>query len=85
MTLNGGRVSRRHAGTLWSYRNDGRAAGNLRSALWRSAGPALTCCMPQRAPSISILNALVDVTQQSVNGRQRVINGSADGSDFGSA
>jgi DNA-binding SARP family transcriptional activator len=30
------RVDRRHAaGTLWPFGNDGRAAGNLRSALWR--------------------------------------------------
>ncbi|MER7756239.1 BTAD domain-containing putative transcriptional regulator [Kitasatospora sp. NPDC097643] len=36
VALNGGRVERRHAaGTLWPLGDDLRAAGNLRSALWR--------------------------------------------------
>ncbi|MCJ0874244.1 BTAD domain-containing putative transcriptional regulator [Streptomyces sp. AP-93] len=36
VALNGGRVERRHAaGTLWPAGDDQRAAGNLRSALWR--------------------------------------------------
>ncbi|MFJ6484793.1 MULTISPECIES: AfsR/SARP family transcriptional regulator [unclassified Streptomyces] len=36
VALNGGRVERRHAaGTLWPSGDDLRAAGNLRSALWR--------------------------------------------------
>ncbi len=36
VALNGGRVERRHAaGTLWPEGDDYRAAGNLRSALWR--------------------------------------------------
>ncbi|MFB7051940.1 AfsR/SARP family transcriptional regulator [Streptomyces vinaceus] len=36
VALNGGRVERRHAaGTLWPTGDDLRAAGNLRSALWR--------------------------------------------------
>ncbi|WP_045300125.1 AfsR/SARP family transcriptional regulator [Saccharothrix sp. ST-888] len=36
VALNGGRVERRHAaGMLWPLGDDLRAAGNLRSALWR--------------------------------------------------
>jgi DNA-binding SARP family transcriptional activator len=36
VALHGGRVDRRHAaGTLWPCGTDERAAGNLRSALWR--------------------------------------------------
>ncbi|MCX4695755.1 BTAD domain-containing putative transcriptional regulator [Streptomyces sp. NBC_01408] len=36
VALHGGRVERRHAaGTLWPSGDDLRAAGNLRSALWR--------------------------------------------------
>lgn len=36
VALHRGRVERRHAaGTLWPIGDDGRAAGNLRSALWR--------------------------------------------------
>jgi DNA-binding SARP family transcriptional activator len=42
VTLLGGRVNRRHAaGTLWPYGDDGRAAGNLRSALWRLKGAGI--------------------------------------------
>ena len=36
VALRRGRIERRYvAGTLWPVGNDGRAAGNLRSALWR--------------------------------------------------
>lgn len=41
------RVERRYvASTLWPVRDDGRAAGNLRSALWRlrGAGIDVLCC-----------------------------------------
>lgn len=47
VALRQGRVERRYvAGTLWSVRDDGRAAGNLRSALWRlrRAGIDVLCC-----------------------------------------
>jgi DNA-binding SARP family transcriptional activator len=40
VALNGGRVERRRAaGMLWPENDDLRAAGNLRSALWRLRGP----------------------------------------------
>jgi DNA-binding SARP family transcriptional activator len=39
IALHGGRVERRHAaGLLWPIGNDARAAGNLRSSLWRLRG-----------------------------------------------
>ncbi len=43
VALTGGRVDRRTAaGVLWPDGNDVRAAGNLRSALWRMRGPEST-------------------------------------------
>jgi DNA-binding SARP family transcriptional activator len=42
VALQGGRVDRRAAaGTLWSTGDDARAAGNLRSALWRLRGAGI--------------------------------------------
>jgi DNA-binding SARP family transcriptional activator len=42
VALRPGRVERRHvAGTLWPVGHDGRAAGNLRSALWRLRGAGI--------------------------------------------
>jgi DNA-binding SARP family transcriptional activator len=42
VALHGGRVDRsRVAGTLWPYGSDNRAAGNLRSALWRLKGAGI--------------------------------------------
>jgi DNA-binding SARP family transcriptional activator len=42
VALHGGRVDRcRAAGTLWPYGPDNRAAGNLRSALWRLKGAGI--------------------------------------------
>jgi DNA-binding SARP family transcriptional activator len=83
VTLNGGRVSRRHAaGTLWPHGDDDRAAGNLRSALWRL-----------RAAGIDVLHAdkwmlyldpelSVDITQLS-QWATKIIKGRADVSDLG--
>jgi len=82
VTLNGGRVSRRHAaGTLWPYGDDERAAGNLRSALWRlrRADIGVLCadnCMLYLDPQVS-----VDIAELS-QWATRVIDGSADSSDF---
>jgi DNA-binding SARP family transcriptional activator len=47
VALGRGRVGRRYAAdTLWPVGDDGRAAGNLRSALWRlrGAGIDVVCC-----------------------------------------
>src|SRR4051795_7611946 len=42
LALKGGRVERRvMAGTLWPDAPDARAAGNLRSALWRLRGAGI--------------------------------------------
>lgn len=42
IALHSGRLDRRHvAGTLWPYGDDERAAGNLRSALWRLRGAGI--------------------------------------------
>lgn len=42
VALKGRRVERRHAaGALWPSGSDGRAAGNLRSALWRLRGAGI--------------------------------------------
>jgi|SRR5918994_870713 DNA-binding SARP family transcriptional activator len=81
--LKGGRVSRQHAaGTLWPYGDDERAAGNLRSALWRLRGAGIDVlhadrCMLYLDPDVS-----VDITQLS-RWATRVIDGSADASDLG--
>jgi DNA-binding SARP family transcriptional activator len=83
VTLNGGRVSRRQAaGTLWPCGDDQRAAGNLRSALWRLRGAGIDVlhadkCMLYLDPEVS-----VDITQLS-RWATRVISDSADGSDLG--
>ena len=82
VTLNGGRVNRRHAaGTLWPCCDDDRAAGNLRSALWRLRGAGIDVlhadkCMLYLDPELS-----VDITQLS-RWATRVIDSSADGSDL---
>jgi DNA-binding SARP family transcriptional activator len=83
VTLNGGRVSRRHAaGTLWPCGGDERAAGNLRSALWRLRGAGIDVlhadkCMIYLDPEVS-----VDITQLFERAT-KVIDGSADGYDLG--
>jgi DNA-binding SARP family transcriptional activator len=83
VTLNGGRVSRRHAaGTLWPCGDEERAAGNLRSALWRLRGAGIDVlraenCILYLDPEVS-----VDITQL-LRWATRVISGSADGSDLG--
>jgi DNA-binding SARP family transcriptional activator len=56
VALHGGRVDRRAAaGTLWPLGDDARAAGNLRSALWRLRGAGIdllesTACSVRLGP-----------------------------------
>ena len=82
VTLHGGRISRRSAaGALWPHGNDERAAGNLRSALWRLRGAGIHVlyadkCMLYFDPEVS-----VDITQLS-QWATRVIDGGAGGADF---
>jgi DNA-binding SARP family transcriptional activator len=82
VTLNGGRVSRRHAaGTLWPYGDDNRAAGNLRSALWRLRGAGIDVLHADKWMLYLDPELSVDITQLS-RWATRVIEGSADNSDF---
>ncbi len=78
VALSGSRVSRRStAGALWAIGNDVRAAGNLRSALWRlrSAGIDLIRCDKQSlwlAEHTEVDVTLVnDWAERLINGRYR--------------
>jgi DNA-binding SARP family transcriptional activator len=82
VALNGGRVSRRHAaGTLWPCGDDERAAGNLRSALWRLRGAGIDVLHAEKHILYLDPEVPVDITHLS-GWATRVINGSADGSDL---
>jgi DNA-binding SARP family transcriptional activator len=82
VTLNGGRVSRRFAaGTLWPWADDERAAGNLRSSLWRLRGAGIDVLRADRCMLYLDPEAFVDITQLS-RWATRVIDGSADPSDL---
>ncbi len=82
VTLNGGRVSRRHAaGTLWPYGDDERAAGNLRSALWRLRRADIDVLHADKSMLNLDPRVSVDVTQLS-RAATKVISGGADGSDL---
>jgi DNA-binding SARP family transcriptional activator len=82
VTLHGGRVRRRYAaGTLWPRCNDARAAGNLRSALWRLRGAGIDVlhadqCMLYLDPELAVDIALLS------RWAARIIDSSADGSDL---
>jgi DNA-binding SARP family transcriptional activator len=82
VALNGGRADRRHAaGTLWPSGDDLRAAGNLRSALWRLKGAGIDILTADKHtlelnPEITVdVNALCAWAT-------RVIDGSASMSDL---
>ncbi|WP_078910779.1 AfsR/SARP family transcriptional regulator [Streptomyces sp. NRRL WC-3742] len=67
VALNGGWVERRHAaGTLWPLGDDLRAAGNLRSALWRLKAAGIDvldsdkCSLSVREHTVVDLNVLCD-------------------------
>jgi DNA-binding SARP family transcriptional activator len=82
VTLNGGRISRRFAaGTLWPFGDDERAAGNLRSALWRLRGAGIDVLHADKCALYLDSELSVDVTQLS-RWATRVIDGSADASDL---
>ncbi|MFK0252429.1 BTAD domain-containing putative transcriptional regulator [Streptomyces sp. NPDC090445] len=76
VALNGGRVERRHAaGTLWPSGDDLRAAGNLRSALWRlkAAGIDLLdsdkCSLSVREHTVVDLYVLYGWAGRLINGK----------------
>jgi DNA-binding SARP family transcriptional activator len=82
VTLNGGRVSRRHAaGTLWPHGGDDRAAGNLRSALWRLRGAGIDVLHADKWMLYLDPELSVDITQLS-QWASKVIRGEADVSDL---
>jgi DNA-binding SARP family transcriptional activator len=83
VTMHGGRISRRSAaGVLWPHGNDERAAGNLRSALWRLRGAGIHVlyadkCMLYLDPEVS-----VDITQLSQWATRVIDDGGVGGADF---
>jgi DNA-binding SARP family transcriptional activator len=75
VALHGGRVDRRQAaGTLWPYGADERAAGNLRSALWRLKGAGIDMLeadkfvLALRPDSVTDVHALCDWAARLVEG-----------------
>jgi DNA-binding SARP family transcriptional activator len=77
VTLNGGRVERRHAaGALWPEGGDLRAAGNLRSALWRLRGAGLDLLDCDKSTLELRDGAIVDVSVVC-GWASRLINGTA--------
>jgi DNA-binding SARP family transcriptional activator len=64
VTLQGCRVSRHHAaGTLWPDGDDVRAAGNLRSALWRLRGASIDVLQADRSTLRLDPAVIVDVEE----------------------
>jgi DNA-binding SARP family transcriptional activator len=83
VALKGGRVSRQYAaGTLWPNGDDERAAGNLRSALWRMRAAGLDVLCADRQLLYLDSEVTVDITQLS-RWATKVIDGGADGFDLG--
>lgn len=82
VALRGGQVDRRYAaGTLWPLGGDARAAGNLRSALWRLNGDWMKLLAGDRHTLMLRKEVLVDVhlvTEWS----SRLVAGTASGVDM---
>jgi DNA-binding SARP family transcriptional activator len=75
VALRAGRVERRHiAGTLWPVGDDGRAAGNLRSALWRLRGAGIEVMACDKWSLCLLDHVSVDVHQLKA-WADRVIDG----------
>lgn len=75
VALNGGRVERKHlAGMLWPLGDDNRAAGNLRSALWRLRGAGVhlietdKCALMLRPDLVVDVSVIVDWARRMVEG-----------------
>jgi DNA-binding SARP family transcriptional activator len=80
--LNARRVDRRHvAGCLWPAGNDQRAAGNLRSALWRLKCAGINVIESDKSSLMLRAGTIVDVRVVS-DWAARLINGSAAQSDL---
>jgi DNA-binding SARP family transcriptional activator len=82
VALNGGRVSRRNAAaTLWPYSDGERAAGNLRSSLWRLRGAGIHVLHADKRMLNLDPEVSVDITELS-RWASDVIDASAYGSDL---
>lgn len=82
VALHGGRVDRRMAaGTLWPDGADERAAGNLRSALWRLKGVGIDVLEADKVVLTLRPNTLVDI-QALWEWAARVIEGCATPADL---
>ena len=82
VALHGGRVDRRMAaGTLWPDGADERAAGNLRSALWRLKGEGIDVLEADKVVLTLRPNTLVDI-QALWEWAARVIEGRATPADL---
>lgn len=69
------RVERRHAsGTLWPFGDDQRAAGNLRSALWRLRGAGIDVLSTDKW-SLSLMDHVEVDAQLMLDWAERLING----------
>jgi DNA-binding SARP family transcriptional activator len=83
VALRGGRVDRQYAaGTLWPSGSDPRAAGNLRSALWRLNGDRLRLLVADRNTLVLHQDVLVDV-QLVTEWSSRLVAGTATAVDMG--
>jgi DNA-binding SARP family transcriptional activator len=82
VALTGGRANRRHAaGTLWPYGDDERAAGNLRSALWRLRCADIDILHSDKCSLYLDPDSTVDIAQLYAWASQ-IIDGRIEGNDF---
>jgi DNA-binding SARP family transcriptional activator len=82
VALTGGRVNRSYAaGKLWPYVEEERAAGNLRSALWRLRAAGIDILQGEKYNIYLDRDVAIDIAQLSA-WADRIIDGTADGSDF---
>jgi DNA-binding SARP family transcriptional activator len=82
VALHGGRADRRHlAGTLWPDGDERRAAGNLRSALWRLRCSGIDILETDKTAVRLRPGALVDIRSLS-EWAGRVIDGTATDADL---
>jgi DNA-binding SARP family transcriptional activator len=82
VALGAGRVDRRYAsGSLWPVGNDERAAGNLRSALWRLKGAGIDLLESDKSSLMLRPGTVVDVTILC-EWAGRVVDGSATHADL---
>lgn len=82
VALHGGSVDRRYAaGSLWPCGAENRAAGNLRSALWRLRGAGIHCVAADKNRVELTPATAVDITVL-YEWAARVIGGTADRADL---